>query len=72
MEKSKCPCCGQMTLDPPLEGEICRECKWEYDIGAVRRPQKPSGCNNMLTLEQGRAIWASGRKIFDNGEYATP
>ncbi|QEY35874.1 hypothetical protein FL966_00870 [Caproiciproducens galactitolivorans] len=49
----QCACCGEYSLPPDSEFEICPICGWEDDDVQNDNPQLEGGANEM-SLEQAR------------------
>ncbi len=54
MRLHQCPCCDYFTLEKRAIWDICELCYWEADGHDLDRQDDPSGCNQGLTLRQGR------------------
>ena len=50
-EKSKCPCCGEYTIEISDFYEICPVCGWEDDPGQHNYPDDDIGANKMSLNE---------------------
>lgn len=46
-----CPCCGAALPSPRWPGDICPQCRWEFDP-FVAAPTEPSDLNHGLLLEE--------------------
>ena len=62
MNKFKCPCCENYTLEeePPGTYEICRICYWEDDGVQYNNPDYKGGANEM-SLNEAKKLF-NGRK----------
>lgn len=66
MDKAKCPCCGQYTLDEADVWEICDNCGWEDDPVHSSDPNLAGGANH-LSLNDARKVYAERmmREVID-------
>jgi hypothetical protein len=72
MEKYKCVCCGNRTIDsePPGTFEICPECYWEDDNVQFDDPDYDGGANEISlnkARENFKKIGAISEKYLKNG-----
>ena len=58
-----CPVCGKYTFDTAGDFDICEVCGWEDDLVQLDDPDEED-CANHMSLNQAKAAWAKGEKIF--------
>lgn len=56
MDKYKCPCCGEKTLESYGQYDICKVCDWEDCPYMREEPNETSGAND-LPLNEYRERW---------------
>lgn len=62
MEKKKCKCCGNDTLDIDSRFDICDVCGWQNDEYQNENPDYEGGANKM-SLNQAKKAYAEGKKV---------
>lgn len=77
MERIKCPCCKNYTIesDDEVIVEICEVCFWQYDLAAHKQPDLNIGSNG-ITLNEARGNYkqygACKKKFADKGLVRKP
>ena len=58
-----CPVCGTAAFEELGDYDICPICGWENEEPDMRPPERSGGPNGM-SLNQARAMWAEGKRVW--------